>query len=38
MTFDPETLESRSKARKTWTRAWFLIKTSTKQIGPAVGP
>jgi len=35
---EPETLESRSKAQKTWTRAYFLMKTSAKYFGLAVGP
>jgi len=31
-------LESRSKAQKTRTRAQFLLKTSAKHFGLAVGP
>ena len=38
ITFEPETLESRSKAQKTQTRAYFPMKTSAKHIGLAVGP
>jgi len=38
ITFEPETLDSRSKAQKTRTRAWFPIRTSAKYFGLAVGP
>jgi len=31
--FEPETLESRSKAQKTRTRVLFPMKTSAKQLG-----
>jgi len=37
-TFEPETLESRSKAKKTWTRVQFPMKTSAKHFGLVVGP
>jgi len=38
MTFEPEMLESRSKAQKTWTRAKIPMKTSTNYFGLVVGP
>jgi len=38
ITFEPETLESQSKAQKTRTWAWFPMKTSAKHFGLAVGP
>jgi len=38
ITFEPETLENRSKAQKTRTRASFPMKTSAKYFGLAIGP
>jgi len=38
ITFEPETLESQSKAQKTWTRVYFPMKTSAKHFGLVVRP
>jgi len=38
ITFEPEMLESQSKAQKTRTQAYFPIKTSLKCFGLAVEP
>jgi len=38
ITFERETLESRSKAQKTRTQTYFPMKTSAKHFGLAVGP